>query len=49
MSSDNLDFLFFLRSLFQFGLTIALMQSSGLINAKYKNALYGTIIIWYNK
>ena len=42
-------FFFFLRTLFQFGLTIAPIQNSGLINAKYNNALYGTIIIWYNK
>ena len=40
---------FFLRTLFQFGLTIAPIQNSSLINAKYNNALYGTIIIWYNK
>ena len=40
---------FFLLTLFQFGLTIAPIQNSGLINAKYNNALYGTIIIWYNK
>ena len=45
----NFFFFFFLRTLFQFGLTIAPIQNSGLINAKYNNALYGTIIIWYNK
>ena len=43
------SFFFFLSTLFQFGLTIAPIQNSGLINAKYNNALYGTIIIWYNK
>ena len=41
--------LFFLLTLFQFGLAIAPIQNSGLIYAKYNNALYGTIIIWYNK
>ena len=41
--------IFFLHTLFQFGLAIAPVQNSGLINAKYNNALYGTIIIWYNK
>ena len=42
-------FFFFLLTLFQFALAIAPIQNSGLINAKYNNALYGTIIIWYNK
>ena len=42
-------FLFFLHTLFQFGLIIAPIQDTGLINAKYNNTLYGTIIIWYNK
>ena len=40
---------FLLHILFQFGLTIAPIQNTGLINAKYNNALYSTIIIWYNK
>ena len=40
---------FFLHTLFQFGLIIAPIQDTGLINAKYNNTLYGTIIIWYNK
>ena len=40
---------FFLHTLFQFGLIIVPIQNTGLINAKYNNALYATIIIWYNK
>ena len=40
---------FFLHTLFQFDLTIAPIQNTGLINAKYNIAFYGTIIIWYNK
>ena len=35
----------FLHALFQFGLTVAPIQNTGLINAKYNNALHGTIII----
>ena len=31
----------FLRTLFQFGLTIAPIQNTGLINAKHNNALSG--------
>ena len=36
-------FFFFLHTLFQFGLTTASIQSTGLINAKHNNTLYGTI------
>ena len=39
----------FLHTLFPFGLTTAPIQNTGLINAKYNDALYGTIIILYNK
>ena len=39
----------FLHTLFQFCLTIAPVQNTGLINAKYNNALHGTVIIWYTK
>ena len=42
-------FFFFIHTLFQLGLMIAPIQNTGLINAKYNNALYGTIIIWYDK
>ena len=36
--------LFFLHTLFQFGMTIAPIQNKGLINAKQNNTLHGTII-----
>ena len=37
-------YLFILYTLFQFGLTIVPIQNTALSNAKYNNALYGTII-----
>ena len=37
-------YLFILYTLFQFGLTIGPIQNTALSNAKYNNALYGTII-----
>ena len=33
----------YLHTLFQFGLTIAPIQNTGLINAKYNNTPYATI------
>ena len=35
------QFFFFLPTLFQFGLTVAAIQNTGLINTKYNNTLSG--------